>query len=277
MSAKDTPGCYQPLHINSLQTKSPMQAPILWCFESLGQQAQVHNRCIFWHHYSDMFVHWDTVGCLWRIPGQIHFGLYSNFVIRLSSALPSTIPWSQLFWGVLGNPYCKHVVDNDAIIISYGHFSNDEVTPIYSSVTRHHYIRDFTPWLHVYAIRLLAFLPRSQKRTQIYGMISIRYVQYSSSHCHKAQVLQIVITTCSEHGFSKVNPGSADPRQTKRCGLFKWSETLAHGFLPKSMCLNMLRGTASPQPLRISWSLAMAEFSVKSFALFMWWRVFEAC
>ena len=27
---------------------------------------------------------------------------------------------------------------------------------------------------------------------------------------------------------------------------------------------------ADPQPLRISGSLAMAEFSVKSFALFMW-------
>ena len=37
------------------------------------------------------------------------------------------------------------------------------------------------------------------------------------------------------------------------------------------------RGTAYPQPLRISRSLAMAEFSVKSFALFMWWRVYEAC
>ena len=30
-----------------------------------------------------------------------------------------------------------------------------------------------------------------------------------------------------------------------------------------------------PQPLRISLSLAMAELSVKSFALFMRWRVFE--
>ena len=37
------------------------------------------------------------------------------------------------------------------------------------------------------------------------------------------------------------------------------------------------RGSAGPQPLRISLSLAMAEFSVKSVALFMWWRVFEAC
>ena len=31
--------------------------------------------------------------------------------------------------------------------------------------------------------------------------------------------------------------------------------------------------SAGPQPQRISWSLAMAEFSVKSFALFMWWRM----
>ena len=37
------------------------------------------------------------------------------------------------------------------------------------------------------------------------------------------------------------------------------------------------RGTAALQTLRISRSLAMAEFSVKSFALFMWWRVYEAC
>ena len=124
-----------------------------------------------------------------------------------------------------------------------------------------------------------------------------------------------------------------------------WSEALAHGFMPKSVCLCMLqgdswppnpedipepshgrkfravnvvkgvwslltdlffnrqepilvevvwdtgprllrqnpcvyvcrRGTADPQPLRISRSLAMAEFSVKSFTLFMWWRVYEAC
>ena len=40
--------------------------------------------------------------------------------------------------------------------------------------------------------------------------------------------------------------------------------------------LNLLRRSAGPQPLRISLSLAMAEFSVKSFTLFMWWRVFEA-
>ena len=32
-----------------------------------------------------------------------------------------------------------------------------------------------------------------------------------------------------------------------------------------------------PQPLRISQSLAMADFSMKSFALVMWWRMFEAC
>ena len=39
----------------------------------------------------------------------------------------------------------------------------------------------------------------------------------------------------------------------------------------------IFRGSAGPQPLRISLSLAMAEFSVKSCALFMWWRVFGAC
>ena len=31
------------------------------------------------------------------------------------------------------------------------------------------------------------------------------------------------------------------------------------------------------ETLKISWCLAMAEFSVKSFVLFVWWRVFEAC
>ena len=48
--------------------------------------------------------------------------------------------------------------------------------------------------------------------------------------------------------------------------------------LRRKSCVHVCRrGTADPQPLRISWSLAMAEFSVKSFALFMWWRVYEAC
>ena len=41
----------------------------------------------------------------------------------------------------------------------------------------------------------------------------------------------------------------------------KWYEKLAHDFLAQSQCLHM--------PLRISRSLAMAEFSMKSFALFM--------
>ena len=50
--------------------------------------------------------------------------------------------------------------------------------------------------------------------------------------------------------------------------IYKQSQTLAHGFLAQSKCLHMPRGTASPQPLRISRSLAMAELSVKSFALF---------
>ena len=36
-------------------------------------------------------------------------------------------------------------------------------------------------------------------------------------------------------------------------------------------------GIAGPKPLRISQSQAVAEFSVKSFALFMWWRVYETC
>ena len=34
--------------------------------------------------------------------------------------------------------------------------------------------------------------------------------------------------------------------------------------------LSIIRGLASPQPLRISHGLAMAGFSVKSFTLFMW-------
>ena len=41
--------------------------------------------------------------------------------------------------------------------------------------------------------------------------------------------------------------------------------------------LSMFRGSVGPQPLRISQSLAIAEFTVKSFALFMWCRVYEAC
>ena len=38
----------------------------------------------------------------------------------------------------------------------------------------------------------------------------------------------------------------------------------------------IFRGSAGPQPLRISLSLAMAEFSVKKCALNMWCRVFGA-
>ena len=41
-------------------------------------------------------------------------------------------------------------------------------------------------------------------------------------------------------------------------------------------CLSIFWGSAGPQPLRISRSLALTEFPVKSFALFMWWKVFEA-
>ena len=40
---------------------------------------------------------------------------------------------------------------------------------------------------------------------------------------------------------------------------------------------SIFRGSAGPQPLRLSRSLAMTEFSMKSFALLMWWRVFETC
>ena len=39
--------------------------------------------------------------------------------------------------------------------------------------------------------------------------------------------------------------------------------------------LSVYRGSAGPQPLRISRSLAMAELSVKSFALFILWG--EGC
>ena len=45
---------------------------------------------------------------------------------------------------------------------------------------------------------------------------------------------------------------------------------LDRGFLAQSMSLYMLWGTCSPQPLKISRSLATAEFSMKSFILFMW-------
>ena len=38
----------------------------------------------------------------------------------------------------------------------------------------------------------------------------------------------------------------------------------------------MFQGSAGPKSLRISRSLARAVFSVNSFALFMWWREFEA-
>ena len=40
---------------------------------------------------------------------------------------------------------------------------------------------------------------------------------------------------------------------------------------------SVFQGLVNPNPLRIFWSLAMAEFSAKSVTLFMWWRVFEAC
>ena len=40
---------------------------------------------------------------------------------------------------------------------------------------------------------------------------------------------------------------------------------------------SIFRGSATPQPLRLSRSLAMTEFSMKSFALLMRWRVFETC
>ena len=48
--------------------------------------------------------------------------------------------------------------------------------------------------------------------------------------------------------------------------LRKWNE----------FSLSVFGGSPGPQPLRISLSLGMAEFSVKSFTLFIWWRVFEA-
>ena len=41
--------------------------------------------------------------------------------------------------------------------------------------------------------------------------------------------------------------------------------------------LSILGGSPGPQPFRIFLSLAMAEFTFKSFTLFMWWRVFESC
>ena len=55
------------------------------------------------------------------------------------------------------------------------------------------------------------------------------------------------------------------------CSVERESETPAHGFCAKiHVSTYAAGGTADPQPLRISRSLAMAEFSVKSFALFMW-------
>ena len=41
--------------------------------------------------------------------------------------------------------------------------------------------------------------------------------------------------------------------------------------------LSIYGGSPGPQSLRTSLSLTMVEFSVKSFTLFMCWRVFEAC
>ena len=40
---------------------------------------------------------------------------------------------------------------------------------------------------------------------------------------------------------------------------------------------HLFRGAPGHPPLRVSLSLAMAEFPVKSFTLFMWCRVFETC
>ena len=42
--------------------------------------------------------------------------------------------------------------------------------------------------------------------------------------------------------------------------------------IPNESRLSIIQGSAGAQPLRISRSQAMEEFS-----LFMWWRVFEAC
>ena len=39
--------------------------------------------------------------------------------------------------------------------------------------------------------------------------------------------------------------------------------------------MSLLQGSAGPQPLRLSRDQAMAEFSVKGFALFMWWSVWR--
>ena len=41
--------------------------------------------------------------------------------------------------------------------------------------------------------------------------------------------------------------------------------------------LEFIWGSRGRQRLRISQSLAMAEFPVRSFTLYMWWRVFRVC
>ena len=39
--------------------------------------------------------------------------------------------------------------------------------------------------------------------------------------------------------------------------------------------MSLLQGSAGPQPLKLSRDQGMAEFSVKGFALFMWWSVWS--
>ena len=58
---------------------------------------------------------------------------------------------------------------------------------------------------------------------------------------------------------------------------FKVSAEFFLSFVKPWVLLEYVSGVSWPQPLRISRSIAMAEFSVKSFTLCMWRRVFEAC
>ena len=66
---------------------------------------------------------------------------------------------------------------------------------------------------------------------------------------------QNTISTCKAHAYA--HNTKTDYGGNSTLGTGPWL------FLAQSMCLSTLLGTASPQPLRVSWSLAMAKFSVK--------------
>ena len=72
----------------------------------------------------------------------------------------------------------------------------------------------------------------------------------------------------SNHQFK--SPSSAKYLNGETLTVFAFSNGANKNALVKPGALEYISGSAGPQPLRISRSLAMAEFSVKSFALFVW-------